>query len=238
MKRVLIFFFVLALALGGGYLWWQANATRIITAQVQQLARGFFVDAAELTVHNDPIKIVGLTQARVPKLTISGQHLHVRNGPEITAAKLTLTDLDVTGPPIHCTGVGEGAFTVTVSQEAATKELNKRGIPIPLSVTFSRKEGTKLAGEKEVIIPLVNTHLRIPFVATGKQVAASKNGQVDFRVDRVTVAQAAITIKQVTDALAVINPVIDVSDWPFVTDITPVTNNGSVTLHGKITGVR
>jgi len=235
-KRLGWFLVLLAVLVGGGYWWWQANASRIITAQVREMTRGFFVDAKQLTVSNTPIHLLGLRQARVPSLTISGQQLQLRNGPQIADAKLTLTDLDVVAPPVHCTHVGGGTFTATVSQGAVTDYLRKRGIP--LTVSFTQAGGTKLAGEKEVTIPLLNTHLRIPFVAIGKLTAAKTNGQVNFHADHVTVAQAAITVKQVTDALELLNPVIDLSGWPLISEITPVTHDGSVTLHGKITGVQ
>ena len=234
MKRFVTFILVLAIAVGGVYFWWQANARRIMTAQVREMARGFFVNAGELHVDNDPVKMTGWRTARVPKLVVSGRKLQLRNGPELSMAKLVLKDIDVTGPPLHLSGVGGGSYTATITEQAATSYLRARGIAVhgfkipldTLAISFSREHGAKLSAE--MVLPVLNTH--IPLSASGKLVASSRNGQVDFRVEQMS--------KPLADLLATLNPVIDVSEWPLNADIIPEIGNGSVTLHGKITSVQ
>ncbi len=246
MKRFLIFIAVLAIALGGLYIWWQMNATRLIDAQVKTLARNFFLNPENLTVDSKPVKMIGLLQARVPRVVIAGKNLQLRSGGRLASVKLVLTDIDVAGPPFHFSGVGGGAYTVSATDKDITAYLRKRGINISgiatipldtLNITFAKKTGTTLTGSAAVNLPFL--HHKVPLLADGDLVPSSKNGQLDFRVKHVKLEGLSIGIKQVTDALAVVNPIVDVSDWPLSSDIKSVkTGDGIIVLHGQVTGIR
>jgi len=244
MKRFLITLAVLAVVLGGVYLWWQMKATEIITAQVHSMARGMFVNGDALQVENKPVKMLGLRQARVPQLVITGKDLELRNGGKIASAKLVLQDLDVSGPPFHFSGVGSGYCMVTATDKDVTAYMQKRDIGLPggklniLFVGFSKQNGALLKGEGVVKLPFVKEQ-HFPITATGNLVPSSKVGQVDFRVHDVKVDKLSIGVKQVTDAIGIVNPVIDISDWPLITDIKQVnTGNGTIQFKAQITGVR
>jgi hypothetical protein len=243
MRRFFIFLAVLAIALLGLYVWWQRNATRVITAAIQSQARGFFDNPQQLKVENDPVRLIGLRQARVPKLVISGQDLRVKGkGGKLAYAKLVLKDIDVSGPPFHFVGVGAGGYySVTVTDRDVTDYLRTRGIHIPipipgvkiptdtLSVVFTKKQGTTILGEYRV--PILNKLMQVKVI--GSLVPSSKVGQVDLRVRNIA------GIETRTDALSVLNPIIDVSAWPIDADIKRVvTTNGKVTINGSITGIR
>lgn len=249
MKRFFVFLAVLAVALLVLYIWWQVKATEVITAQVKSMAHGFFSNSGDLHVELDqkmPVKMVGLREARVPKLVIYGTNLVTREGMKIASARVALKDLDVAGPPFHFTNVASGYYSVTVTDKAVTDYLRKRGIALgsiakipldTLNVSFSQKDGTMLRGDAVVNLAIVKKH--VPLVVQGKLVPSSKVGQVDFQVRSVQLLGWSVGEKHVTDSLGALNPVIDMSDWPLMSDIKLVsTGNGTVKFNGKVTGVR
>lgn len=243
MRRFLVFLFILGVALAGLYVWWQRNATRILTEQVRVLSADFFRNPHNLSVTNDPVKMIGLREARVPKLVISGKDLDLKNGLHLAAVRLVLRDVDVAGPPFGLSKVAAGDYTVVVTDDAVMDYLHRRAVSllagvvrIPLdsvTITFTKQSGTQLAAAMP--LPFGKP---LPVTATGKLVASSKAGQVDFRVNPngVKIASAPIPLTQIADALEKINPVVDVSKWPIVSEVTPVTGDGIVTLRGKVTG--
>ncbi|MHB9026547.1 MAG: LmeA family phospholipid-binding protein [Armatimonadota bacterium] len=240
MRRFFIFLAVLAIALLGLFVWWQRNATRVITTAIHNQARNFFDNPRQLRVENKPIKLTGLRQARVPQLVISGTDLRVQGeGGKLAFVKLVLTDVDVSGPPFHFVGVGSGYYMVKVTDRDVTDYVRRRGIRIltgkiptdTISVIFTKKEGTTILGK--YTLPIINKAVQIK--AVGSLVPSSKLGQVDLRVRQV----GGVAAKQFTDAVTVLNPLIDVSSWPIEADIKSVTTtNGKVAITGRITGIR
>ena len=246
MKRFFIFLVFLAVVAGIGYLWWQKNSTRIITAQVRTIAGSFFVNPENLSVENSAITIKGLREAAVSKLVISGNNLILRDGPTLSYAKLILNDVTIAWPPFHLSGVGKGAYLVKVSDVAVTKYLQKRGgnlagvnlIPLNrVSVKFlsSSTDGTQV--NVTVVDPLFKK--QIPLTATGALVPSSSAlSQVDFRVHALHFEGFSIGAGSMRKALAVINPVIDLSHWPVECDVNSIkTGKDSAVVQGKITGV-
>ncbi|MHB9129525.1 MAG: LmeA family phospholipid-binding protein [Armatimonadota bacterium] len=245
MKRFLIFLCVLGVGLLGLYVWWQRNATRIISEQVKQRVNEFFVNAQDINVENDPIKLIGWRNARVPKLTISGKDLQLKKGGTLASVKIVLKDIDVSGPPFHFTKIGNGSFQVTVTDKAVTEYVKNRDVrlaavvKIPtnsVTVRFSKAQGTVLKGD--IVLPIIGT--RVPVVASGTLVPSSKGDQVDFRVKNVDISRLrGIGDKQVTEAFSILNPVVDISSWPVESEIDGVkTGDGVVVVHGKITGAQ
>jgi len=245
MKRLLVFLVVLAVALGGLYLWWQVKAVQMVTDGARNLCRGLVTNPASLRITvPKPVKITGIGRAVVPQVVIKGQGLKLRNGPELASAKLVLNDLAVAGPPFHFAGIGDGYYRLTVTDDAATAYLRKRGMRVvglhvpldTLTVTFAGKGGAVLTGE--VAIPLINK--RFPLTARGALIPSSINGEVNYKVSQIIVERTMFTApKQVEKALTVLNPVITFADWPFQSDITKLTTGaGTVTLEGRITNVR
>ena len=246
MKRFFIFLLILAIALGGLYVWWQLNAVRVIDAQVKELARGFVLNPENLTITTKPAKMIGLREARLPLLIISGKQLRLRSGGQLAYAKLLLKNVDVSGPPFHFSQVGGGNYTIVATDKDVTDYMRKRGVTLhglslipldTLKVGFSQASGTTVSGQAALNLPFI--HQKIPMVASGELLPSSKVGQVDFRVKTVKLVGISLGVKQVTDALGVINPVVDVSEWPLESEIKSVkTGDGTVTLRAQITGVQ
>lgn len=247
MKRFLgfiIFCGILALVV---YIWWQHNAVRIITAQVRQQGDKFFSNAENITIGPDnlSVKLVNLHSARIPKLIISGNQLQLRNGPELSSAKLVLNDVTVSGPPFHITSIGSGSYLVKVNDTAVTEYLHSRGgsvagfkvVPLDsLSVKFlgGRAQTTEVNGAAT----LKALNIRVPVTASGRLVPSSDLGKVDLRIMNVKIERLSIGVKEVRDALGVINPVIDLSKWPVTTEVKSIqTTKGSATLRGTVTGM-
>ncbi|HEY3379619.1 MAG TPA: hypothetical protein VGL77_19255 [Armatimonadota bacterium] len=245
MKRFLIFLIILALALGGGYIWWQRNAQRLMTAQVRQLARNFFVNPEKLVVETSPIRLRNFSEALVPKLVISGQQLALKKGPTLAYAKLILTDVTVSGPPFRMRHIGGGSYLLKVTDKEVTEYLHTRGgslggfkiIPLDsVSVHFlaGSDAATELTGE--AVVPVINQ--RLPMKATGMLTPSSAVGKVDFQVKKVSIKNFSFDLKEVQNALTMINPVVDLSAWPIQCDVRSIhTQPGSATLQGHIIGV-
>lgn len=247
LKRLLVFLLVLGIAVGGLYLWWQANAARVITGQVRQMSRGLVTNPEKLTVTmNKPVKLLGLNRALVPELVIAGQGLTLRDGPDIASARLELRDIVVTGPPFTFAGVGEGSiFRLQVTDAAVTAYLRKRGVKLfatlrmpmdTVNVAFLGPRGTQLTGEVKAPVGNLSAHLN----AVGQLVPSSKHNEVDYRVDRVGLDAASFGLPRgLEGSLKAVNPVITVAEWPFLADVTDIkTGAGTVLLSGKVNGVR
>jgi hypothetical protein len=240
MKRFLIFLAVLGIALGGLLFWWQRNARQVIAGVVRERAGAFVLNADNLTVTNDPVQMISFSEARVPKLVISGKELLLKDGPTLASAKLVIHDLKVAGPPFDFAGIKDGTFTVTVSDAAVTDFLRKRGVNfasvvhIPLdtlSVNFLKPNETRLRGA--VKLPLGK---QVALTATGKLVTAATPGKIDFKVKQVNVP---IGGDQVAAALEKLNPVVDLTEWPVVCTVTKISSGkGAATISGTITGIR
>ena len=241
MKSCLTFLIIVALGVGGLYIWWQMNATRVLDAQVKTLAENLFSPRTTCASKSKPMKLVGLGQARVPQLLISGTDLRLRNGGRIASAKLVLKNLEVTGPPFHFSGVGGGYYAITATDKDVTAYLHKRGISLhglatipldSLTITFSRRNGTTMRGLTTVDLPFL--HKKISMAANGDLVPASKNDQLDFRVKSVKLADWQVGEKHISDSLGALNPVLDLSDWPLVSEIKSVkTGDGIVVFRGQ-----
>ncbi|MHB0936952.1 MAG: LmeA family phospholipid-binding protein [Armatimonadota bacterium] len=248
MKRLLTFLIVLAVALGGLYVWWQIKAVQMVTDGVKTACRNLVTnpDSLEVSVPK-PVKITGIGRATVPQVVVTGQNLTLRKGPDIAAAKIVLNDLSVSGPPFHFSGIGDGYYNLTVTDDAATAYLQKRGVKVAglripletLKVSFAGKGSTVINGEVSVKVPLVGEK-RFPLTARGKLLPSNLNGEVNYKVSQIAVQNTKFApLKQVEGALAVINPVITFADWPFQSDITRITvDHGKATVAGRITGVR
>lgn len=248
MKRLFTFFIVLAVALGGLYLWWQIKAVQMIDDGLKTACRNLVMnpDSLEVSVPK-PVKITGIGRATVPQIVIKGQNLTLRNGPDLASAKIVLNDLALVGPPFHFSSIGDGYYKLTVTDDAATAYLQKRGVKmaglrIPLEtlkVTFAGKGRTVINGEVSVKVPLLGEK-RFPLTASGKLLSSNFNGEVDYKVSQVTVQNTKFApLKQVEAALSVINPVITFADWPFQSDITNITvDTGKAIVAGRITGMR
>jgi hypothetical protein len=243
MKGCLTVFIILVIAAGIGYFWWQGNAQRMIAAEVKRQGRHFFTNTEALVVKNDPIQLIDLRRAKVPKLVITGEDLRLRAGIDVKSAKLVLTNVVISGPPFNISSVGGGSYTVTVEDRAVTDYLTKRGTSLRVGmaslngVTVHFGDGranNRLVAEVEV--PILGKR---EVTAVGYPVPSSKIGQIDFRVTDVNVVGWKIGAKPVTDALNLLNPVVDVSDWPLVSDFTSVTTRkGSVAIKAEIMGWR
>jgi len=243
MKRFLVFLLVLAIAVGGVYIWWQFNAHRFLTQEMKRIGRSFFVNADSLSVENGPVVLTGLREAKVSKLIISGDELVLRDGPILKHAKLILKDVYVSGPPFNISRLNGGVFTATVTDTAVTEYLHKRGgglrlvAKIPLdsvTVKFAKAGASVLA---QIPDPLFGKPLSV--TASGKLVPSSKIGQIDYQVRNVAVSGVNLAIKPVIDALGVLNPVVNVSEWPIMCEFTHIaTGDGIVTLTAQISGLR
>lgn len=248
MKRLLTFLIVLAVALGGLYLWWQIKAVQMINDGLKTACRNLVVnpDSLEISVPT-PVAITGVGRATVPQVVIKGQNLRLRKGPDLASAKIVLNNLKVVGPPFHFSEVGDGYYLLTVTDDAATAYLRKRGVNVAglripletLTVTFAGNGKTVINGEVSVKVPLLGEK-RIPLTASGKLLPSNLNGEVDYKVSHVSVQNAKIApVKQVESALAVVNPVVTFADWPFQSDITKITvDPGKASIAGRITAVR
>ncbi len=242
MKRFFGFLLICAIGLGVLYYWWQHHATAVIQSEVQRIAHGFFTNPEALTVTNDPVRMVGLRAARVPKLVIAGKALELHDGPTLDRAKLVLKDVEVSGPPFHLTRIGSGYYVLQVSGEALTDFLHQRGgrlgsvVRVPLDtldITFSRKAGAIVSGEMLVL----GHHL--PLRASGPLVTTDKPGVVNFRPVRFQASKYTAEIPQADKLLGFLNPVLDLSAWPMVSHIVAIDHHdGYVVLRGKITGAR
>lgn len=244
MKKFLIFLVVLAAVAGGAYYWWQANAQRIIGDEVRRIAAGFFANPENLDVKTEKLRLTTLHSARVGQLVITGANLKLRKGGTLAQAKLVFTDLDVSGPPFHLSGVGGGYYQATMTDDAVTEYLHQRKLRIggglmqipldTLTVTFTRREGAVIKGQVSAL------GRAVPLSARGPLVESSKGNQIDLRIEKVTAGKRfSLGIQPIMDALDVLNPVVDLSEWPLQSDITTIkTDNGKVTVSGKITGVR
>lgn len=246
MKRFFTFLLVLAIALGGLYVWWQRNARQVLTNAVLSEARGFVLNADNLSVTNDPVAMTGLRSARVPKLVISGKELLLKKGPSLAYAKLVLHDVDVSGPPFALSGIKDGAFTVTVTDAAVTDYLRKNGVNIgsvvhiplnTLSINFLRKDETRLRGEAK--LPF---NQKAMLTATGALQPAATPGKVDFHVTKIEIPfieKIPGAEQGIANALEKLNPVVDLTEWPVVCTVTKITSGkGSATLSGTIQGIR
>jgi hypothetical protein len=242
-KRFLIFVVVLGVALAGLYVWWQRNATQIITREIRAQASGFFTNSSALDVSNDPVKMTGLRTAHVPQVVVKGTDLRLREGGELASAKIVLKDIDVAGPPFRLSRVGDGYFVVTVTDDAVTDYIRERGVRVTavaripmdtVTVNFT-KAATQLRGE--VKVPLIRK--QVPIIATGQLLPSSASGQVDFRVRNLQITKYSLNVKQLTEAIEHLNPVIDLSEWPVQTTVTKVqTGNGTVTITGRVHGIQ
>ncbi|HOS42560.1 MAG TPA: hypothetical protein PK794_02625, partial [Armatimonadota bacterium] len=222
------------------YVWWQRNARQVITRTVRERAAAFVLNPDHLTVENAPVQMIGLREARVPKLVIAGNELQLRDGPTLAAAKLVVYDLDVSGPPFNFSRLNAGNFTVTVTDTAVTDFLRKRGVNIAsvvripldtLSVTFPPSGDVRLRGV--VRLPIGK---EVALTATGALVPAATPGKVDFMVKQVNVPLVG---KQVAAALEKLNPIVDLTEWPVVCTVRTITSGkGTVTFTGAITGIR
>jgi len=248
MKRLFTFLIVLAVALGGLYLWWQVKAVQMINDGVKTSCRNLVTnpDLLEISVPK-PVKITGIGRATVPQIVIKGQNLTLRNGPDLASAKIVLNDLAVAGPPFHFSGIGDGYYKLSVTDDAATAYLQKRGMKVAglripletLKVTFAGKGIAVIDGEIGVKVPLLGEK-RFPLTASGKLMPSNFNGQVNYKLSTFTVDKLPLNFRnQVEGALSVVNPVINFSDWPFESDISNITvDAGKATVAGRITGVR
>lgn len=243
-RRLFTFLIVLVLAVGGLYIWWQVKARGVITAAVQEQSCALVANPANLQVDMPkPVTLIGLGHAMIPALTIKGKDLVLKDGPAIKQMKITLQEVEVSGPPFHFAGVSKGYYTFTVQDSAVTAYLRKRGVKIggfgtkipldTLTVTFSKAQSTVLNGE--VILPIFG---HVPLTARGQLIPSSRNGEIDFKVhgNDVSFARQNIGVGPVLNALSQLNPVVTVAEWPFLGDIDGIaTTNGAVTIHGHVT---
>lgn len=248
MKRFFIFLVVLAVALGGLYLWWQLRAKDIITGEVRRLSLSLVQNPAHLTVDiPKPVQMTELNRATVPQLLISGKDLRLKDGPDIAQAKLVLKGVQVSGPPFHFTGLTEGYYAVTVRDKAVTDYLRRRGVKFPavakipldtILVTFSKPQGVILQGD--LMLPF--TSARVPLNVRGKLVPSSSDGEIDFKVAPSGIAVKGYklpNLKAISDSLGLLNPMVTVAEWPFLADVSRITtDNGTVTIRGSVTGVQ
>jgi len=245
MKRLLAFLIVLAVILGGLYIGWQIKAVQMVTEGIRTACRDLVAnpDNLEISVPK-PVNITGIGKATVPQIVIKGQHLQLQNGPELANAKLVLNNLAMTGPPFHFTGIDNGYYRLSVTDDAATAYLRKRGVKViglqvpldTLTVTFAGKGKTLLTAE--AVIPIINK--RFPLTVLGTLLPSSINNEVNYKVTQISVEKTPlIPMKQIEGALSVINPVISFADWPFQSDITGIkVDTGTATVAGRITAVR
>ncbi len=239
MKGCLRFLVVLAVLAGIGYFWWQSNAQRMIEAEVKRQGKHFFVNTDALQVKNDPVTLLDLRRAKVPKLVISGEDLQLRAGLMLKSVKLVLTDVVVSGPPFNISHVGGGYYTATVTDGAVTEFVRKRIGSLPIAgralndLTVHFGEGrahNTVVGAWDV--PLLGKR---DVIANGYPVPAGQIGKIDFRVTDVSVAGLKMDAKPVVDALNLLNPVVDVSEWPLDSDFKSVTTHpGTVTVKAEI----
>ena len=81
LKRLFVFLVVLAIAVGGLWIWWQLNARRVLTEQVQRISKSFVTNPENLKVEiPEPVTMVGRNRAKVPELVITGQNLLMDGG--------------------------------------------------------------------------------------------------------------------------------------------------------------
>lgn len=245
MKRFFIFLVVVGIALAIGYFWWKTNSQKIISQQVIKIAQSFFTNPEAITVKNDAIKMTGLRSAEVAKLTIFGNNLMLKNGLQFAYAKVVLSHVGIIGPPFHLSKVSSGSYTVKVTDQAVTNYLHKRGggigginvVPLSsMTVKFVKDliNPTILSGK--ATIPLINQS--VPITAMGKLVPASSQGKVDMRISTVKVTSIGIKAKSIENALTVVNPIVDISNWPVICEVTSIrAEQGYVVVQGKIIGI-
>ena len=243
LTRLFIFLIVLAVAIGGLLLWWQANAARVITETVHERARNLVVNPENLTVDlPKAVQMVSLRQALVPTILISGKNLELHEGPTVADATIKLEDISVAGPPFGFKGLTNGTYALTFKDTDVTTYLRKRGVKFAavakmpldtLTVKFA-STGVHLTGEWNA--PLVG---RIPLSAKGTLVPSSRNGEIDLKIASskdVKLSRYAIGVEPVVKALSNLNPVVSVSEWPFMANVTKITfGNGTITIYGTVT---
>ena len=248
MKRFLGFLLLLAILAGGGYYWWQQNAARIMGEQVQQMAQKLVVNPDQLLIRPKALSIhmKDLHTAVISELIISGKDLKLRNGLTLSAARLAMHDVEFSGPPFRITGIGsDSSFILKVTDSAVTQYLHTRGgqiarmknvIPLDtITVRFHpvAHMNTSLSGQADV--PLLG---QVPISADGELVATTTPGQIDMNFKRVTVSRLSFGVQDVTNHLAVVNPIIDISEWPIKPDFTSIkcAQPGLMELRGNIVG--
>ena len=129
MKKLLVVLLVIAIVLAGAYFWWQKNASRLITSQVQAMTKNFFVNSEVLTVSPDnmAIKMRDLHTAVIPQVVIAGNNVEMRKGPRLSSVKLDMRNLEVTSPPFRLSKIEKGWFVASVTDQELTTYLKKRG---------------------------------------------------------------------------------------------------------------
>lgn len=248
MKKLLVVLLIIAIALGGAYFWWQRNASRLITTQVQAMAKNFFVNPEVLTISPEKlaVKMRGLQTAVIPQVVIEGKDVQMRKGPRLASVKLDMRNLEVTTPPFRLSKIERGWFVASITDEELTAYLHKRGgsiaglsvIPLDsINVSFVDASLNTVAQAKAKLRPGV---LEIPLTARGVLVASGQAGsmnKIDFQIKKIDgVPNMAIDL--VAKSLAVINPVFNMSDWPIETNIEKITiTKGMLTVRGTVKGV-
>lgn len=248
MKKLLMVLVVLSIILGGAYLWWQRNASRLITTQVQAMAKQFFVNPEALTIspENMNVKMRGLQTAVIPQVVIEGKNVEMRKGPRLASVKVDMRNLEVTTPPFRLSKIEKGWFVASITDEELTAYLHKRGgsiaglsvVPLnSISVSFVDAPLNTLVRANAKLRPGV---LEIPLIARGVLVPTGQAGamnKIDYQIKKIdNVPKAAIDL--VSDSLGVINPVYNMSDWPVETNIEKITiSKGLLVVRGTVKGV-
>lgn len=248
MKKFLVVLLVIAIALGGAYFWWQKNASRLITSQVQAMTKHFFVNSEVLTVSPDnlAIKMRDLHTAVIPQVVIAGNDVEMRKGPRLSSVKLDMRNLEVTTPPFRLSKIEKGWFVASVTDQELTAYLKKRGgsiagisvVPLDsLNVSFVNAQFNTVVNANAKLRPGV---LEIPLIAHGILLPAGQVGEmnkINFDIKKMD-GVPNIAIDLVAKSIAIINPVFNMSDWPVKINIEKITVvKGLVTVRGTITGV-
>lgn len=248
MKKLLVVLLVIAIILGVGYFWWQKNASRMITAQVQTMAKQFFVNPEALTVspENMAVKMRGLKTAVIPQVVIEGKNVQMRKGPMLASVKLDMRNLEVTTPPFRLAKIEKGWFVASITEGELTSYLHKRGgsiagisiIPLDsIYVSFVDAPLNTVVSAKAKLRPGV---LEIPITARGVLLPSGQAGtmdKIDFKIKKID-GVPNMAIDTVSKSLGIINPVYNLSNWPIETNIEKITvTKGMLTVRGTVNGV-
>jgi hypothetical protein len=241
MKRLLGFLLVLAVIAGVAYFWWRARGLELLTQAATRIAKqDFFEPGGEVSVTlRGPVKMTGLRQARVPALLIVGKNVTLKGSREkVALAKLVLKNVDIATPPFHIADVGtDGSWmSLTLTDQAVTDYLRTRGVQVnPLVRIPTDSIGVTFT----LNLTTLRAKILVPVVVTGGLVASSQSGRVDLRVDKVKLLGQNVGVKQITDAVGALNPLIDFSDMPLATSVAAInTGNVAVTVRAHVVGAR
>lgn len=242
MKKFLVFVCLLTAFGGGAYLWLQHNAGQILTTQATRLSQRFATNPGALTIEASPITLAGWQRGKFAKVTISGKDVQLKQGPKLSSVKITLTDVEVAGPPYRLATVGNGTYTVSATDSALTDYLRTQGLRVSMAripldtatLTFSKAAGTKIS--TDVVLPIVNS--RVPLTIHGALAPSGQPGGIDYVVRNVVVKKLKVNVADLNQAFNAVNPIINFRSWPVETSAEKiVTGDGYVTVSGKIQGV-